>query len=200
MDDVWLRRAMENTSVDGIFGVCTPGILTDFFAVRPQAVDYKLVDACSGRFGAEKHFTCAIGNVLRSRRFTWVEGGEDKVCRMVGARSPVVHVHGFSRCCPDYLSPQASWTTCFNFAKQPARQYYRCCCLQLLLELVLVGAAGDGAGSAAASVAAAGYSSRRYWLLLLRLFLLQIVQSLLLQLLRRRPRRRRLLLSLPSLL
>mmetsp|Transcript_18288 Transcript_18288/g.42884 ORF Transcript_18288/g.42884 Transcript_18288/m.42884 type:complete len:300 (-) Transcript_18288:193-1092(-) len=109
MDDMWLRKTMENASIDGIFGACMGNqIHTDFFALRPQAVDYKLVDECSDKYGAEKHFTCAIANVLRSRRFTWVEGAEERVCKMVGAHSPIVHVHNFSECCPDYLAPQAN--------------------------------------------------------------------------------------------
>ena len=73
MDDTWLRKTMENASIDGIFGACMGDqIHTDFFALRPQAVDYKLVDECSNKYGAEKHFTCAIANLLRSKRFTWV--------------------------------------------------------------------------------------------------------------------------------
>ncbi|CAE7248486.1 unnamed protein product [Symbiodinium microadriaticum] len=92
-------------------------IHTDFFAIRPQAVDCKLVDECSDKYGAEKHFTCAIANVLRSKRFkratrfcsvcTSLRGAEERVCQMVGARSPIVHVHNFSECCPDYLAPEA---------------------------------------------------------------------------------------------
>mmetsp|Transcript_17433 Transcript_17433/g.41363 ORF Transcript_17433/g.41363 Transcript_17433/m.41363 type:complete len:307 (-) Transcript_17433:184-1104(-) len=108
MDDTWLRKTMENASIDGIFGACMGDqIHTDFFALPPQAVDYKLVDECSNKYGAEKHFTCAIANVLRSKRFTWVEGAEEKVCRMVGARSPIVHAHTLWQCCPDYLAPEA---------------------------------------------------------------------------------------------
>ena len=47
MDDSWLRETMERDDVDGIFAQCVGSkIHTDFFAVRPRAVDYKVVDGC----------------------------------------------------------------------------------------------------------------------------------------------------------
>ncbi|CAE7596231.1 unnamed protein product [Symbiodinium sp. CCMP2592] len=105
LQDQWLRETMENASVDGIFGECKGGLIqTDFFAVRPQAVDYTRMDMCQQWPYAETHFRCVVHNILKSRRYTLVKGGQSAECHIVGGNSPIVHNHAFLKCCPDYLA------------------------------------------------------------------------------------------------
>mmetsp|Transcript_16854 Transcript_16854/g.23657 ORF Transcript_16854/g.23657 Transcript_16854/m.23657 type:complete len:223 (-) Transcript_16854:99-767(-) len=104
LQDEWLHETMLNSSVDGIFGECKGGqIHTDFFAVRPQAVDYTRMDMCQRWPKAEMHFHCVVHKILKSRRYTLVHGAQTTECHTVGGSSPVVHNHAFQKCCPDYL-------------------------------------------------------------------------------------------------
>ncbi|CAE6936535.1 unnamed protein product [Symbiodinium sp. CCMP2592] len=112
MDDSWLLETMGNSSVDAIFVDCNGTINTDFFVVRPQVIQTNLADTCtsgSGDTNAETHFTCVVSTIISSGRYVWVKGAQNiGGCRVVGAESPVVHEHGFRKCCPDYLSAQAN--------------------------------------------------------------------------------------------
>ncbi|CAE7338935.1 unnamed protein product [Symbiodinium necroappetens] len=112
MDDNWLLETMGNSSVDAIFVDCVGQINTDFFAVRPHVIQANLADSCTsgpGDTNAETHFTCVVSTIISSGRYVWVKGAQNiGGCRVAGAESPVVHEHGFRKCCPDYLSAQAN--------------------------------------------------------------------------------------------
>lgn len=102
LDDKWLLEIMRNSSIDGIFQDCTVCLLhTDFFAVRPRAVNSILVDK-SKNGNAELHATKSFENIVRSRRFVWVKGGFPEhyaICRIQGGRSPVLHHHQLDQFC-----------------------------------------------------------------------------------------------------
>ncbi|OLQ05908.1 hypothetical protein AK812_SmicGene10863 [Symbiodinium microadriaticum] len=108
MDDKWLLETMGDASVDGIFGQCMGRQLhTDFFAVRPQAMDHTIVDGCPPT-SAEKHFQCAAKSILESNRYAWIKNYKNAVCHIVGVNSPVVHSHALWKCCPDYFAAHES--------------------------------------------------------------------------------------------
>lgn len=112
MDDNWLLETMGISSVDAIIVDCFGKINTDFFAVRPHVIQANLADSCTsgpGDANAETHFTCVVSTIISSGRYVWVKGAQNiGGCRVAGAESPVVHEHGFRKCCPDYLSAQAN--------------------------------------------------------------------------------------------
>ncbi|OLQ05912.1 hypothetical protein AK812_SmicGene10845 [Symbiodinium microadriaticum] len=101
---------MGISSVDAIIVDCFGKINTDFFAVRPHVIQANLADSCTsgpGDANAETHFTCVVSTIISSGRYVWVKGAQNiGGCRVAGAESPVVHEHGFRKCCPDYLSAQ----------------------------------------------------------------------------------------------
>ena len=116
MDASWILDTMQNPSIDGIFQRCFFGcrINTDFFAVRPKAVDFARVDESDAEFrhaefyrpeNAEQHATQAFKNILASGRYAWLEGGTQNYerCKVIGSKSPVVHNHSLKKFCPDYL-------------------------------------------------------------------------------------------------
>ena len=106
MDAPWILHAMQKASIDGIFQICLPGcrINSDFFAVRPKAVDFARVDK-SIRRNAEANTAWVFKNILAAGRYTWLEGGlqHGGACRISGRKSPVVHNHSLKNFCPDYL-------------------------------------------------------------------------------------------------
>ncbi|CAE7336309.1 unnamed protein product [Symbiodinium sp. CCMP2592] len=113
MHDGWLQQVMNNMSVDGIFHNCDKRrgvrfLHTDFFAVRPQAVNATAVESCN-QSNAEEHFSCSVRSIILSKRFQWVEDAEDSnhTCRIRGVKSPVVHSHQLWRYCPDYFAAPA---------------------------------------------------------------------------------------------
>ena len=110
MDDSWILDTMQNTSIDGIFQRCSVcRINTDFFAVRPKALDFARVDKSDARFhhheNAEQHAFIAFKNILTAGRYSWLEGGSqaERACKITGRKSPVVHNHSLEDFCPDYL-------------------------------------------------------------------------------------------------
>jgi hypothetical protein len=72
LDDKWLLEIMRNSSIDGIFQDCTVCLLhTDFFAVRPRAVNSILVDK-SKNGNAELHATkSALVWICGTCRLSW---------------------------------------------------------------------------------------------------------------------------------
>ncbi|CAE7567021.1 unnamed protein product [Symbiodinium natans] len=110
MHDTWLRQTMADTSIDGIFQHCDPlprlrRVHTDFFAIRPQALDPAAVESCNQSL-AEEQFSCSIRSILRSKRFRWVQDADasNSTCRIRGASSSVVHSHQLWRFCPNYFA------------------------------------------------------------------------------------------------
>ena len=110
MDDSWILDTMQNSSIDGIFERCVGCLInTDFFAVRPKAVDFAIVEKSHGYYkgveNAEATAKQAFKNILASGRYAWLEGGikSEGQCRVRGRKSPVVHNHSLKNFCPDYL-------------------------------------------------------------------------------------------------
>ena len=109
MDASWILHNMQNASIDGIFQRCLPlcRINTDFFAVRPKAVDFARVDK-STRLNAESNAAVAFENILAAGRYTWLPVTEEwNICRIQGRKSPVVHNHSLKDFCPDYLGQRS---------------------------------------------------------------------------------------------
>lgn len=129
MDDEWLLQTMKNSSIDGIFQNCGDCRLqTDFFAVRVKAVDSHLVNR-SQRSNAETHTTQSFSNILRSGRFEWVKGGTPMSytqCRIMGSRSPVVHVHDLMQYCKNGSYLQHRNETDYTGAKNRKKPKSKC--------------------------------------------------------------------------
>lgn len=109
MEASWILHTMQNASIDGIFQRCLPGcrINTDFFAVRPKAVDFARVDK-STRRNAEANAAGAFANILAAGRYTWLPVTQlRRVCKIQGRKSPVVHNHSLKDFCPDYLGQRS---------------------------------------------------------------------------------------------
>lgn len=109
MDASWILHTMQNASIDGIFQRCLPGcrINTDFFAVRPQAVDFARVEN-STRPNSELNAAGAFQNILAAGRYTWLPVTQRGwACRVTGRKSPVVHNHSLRKFCPDYLGQRS---------------------------------------------------------------------------------------------
>jgi hypothetical protein len=128
-NDTWLIETMMNTSIDAIFHDCfnrklypfnndrqIPKFHSDFVAFRPLAVRRDLILSVPlvklnhlnrNVMNAEMHLTESFWNIYQSKRFAYLEGGENSKpgrCRLEGMHSPVLHVHQLAKFCPFYYN------------------------------------------------------------------------------------------------
>lgn len=125
LDDTFLLANMLDDDVDGIFVECKERVVcnagcenqadvrggktylahTDFFTVRPAAVDKQLINATHDN--AEKHFTNAIRQISSRGRDRWINNRGTRTrgqCRIRGPTSPVQHHHGLFKYCPQVFT------------------------------------------------------------------------------------------------
>ena len=114
-DDSFLRQAMANDSITGIFSDCLDQpcpagqrcmdrqIHTDFFAIRPGAVSRERVLEVADKHAshAESMATKAFSGIVRNGSDAWLPGTgpHEGFCRVRGKLSPVVHDHAGTWAC-----------------------------------------------------------------------------------------------------
>ena len=114
----WMLRAMTNTSLDAIVIHCGPNtrqLHTDFWAVRPQAVNATLPFQTMGRIGHHlNHERTAFQNfrsILAMNRHMWVPHMDPSqgVCRARGPQAPISHEHDSCRYYEDTCHALDGW-------------------------------------------------------------------------------------------
>ena len=112
--DTWIRQTLLNSSVDGIFidynkgrhPNATKGLNSDFYAFRPQAVDFEELQANIFTMKtAETHLYKGFQHSIRQERVAWLPNAESRNgwARVIGRKSPVIHFHPLFKACPHYF-------------------------------------------------------------------------------------------------
>jgi hypothetical protein len=112
-NDTFLLSSMGNDGVNGIFVDCkdrqcpagnkctSRRIHTDFFAVRPKAVELEAVLNVGDFTNAESMATKIFSGIVKNGSDVWLPdtGPHKGHCRVVGQSSPVIHSHSYLRAC-----------------------------------------------------------------------------------------------------